>query len=192
MKRTPEFFNTESKLGILGYALLFILLCATASARHAGATVIEGEVSPGVYKPFAVDASGVSYVRKQGATAYQTWLASAVRTASSNTATFSNTEGWSGVYVFCAITAAPGAETLVFSVQSVNPIDSTATNIAANTAINTTGSIMLLVAPSVTNVTATTTTHTANTILPYNWRLRVTHSGGGNWTYACSYSMIGM
>lgn len=159
------------------YLLVFILALISGYC-YGQSAVIRTETTPGNYDNIRS--------RNSGST---TWLASAARTA---TQTLADQTGnlWSGIVVYCNVIAAPGIETLVLSVQNKDLLSLGYVTIAANLAQVATGMITIKVFPTLTSVAAAVTGHTANDTITSTWRLVMTHSGSGSWTYSCSYQLL--
>lgn len=119
-----------------------------------------------------------------------TWLTSAARTS---TQTLADTVSAfaKGILVQCNVTVAPGVETLILAIQRKDSLSSSYITLAANTATTATGMIVVKVYPTFTAVAASATGQTANDTLGITWRLLMTHSAAGSWTYSCSYQLLG-
>lgn len=117
------------------------------------------------------------------------WLPSAARTT---TQTLTDQTGIDAraITVYCNVSVAPGVETLTVSVQERDPLSGVYTTIAANTATTATGLITIKLGPTITAVAAGLTGQIVNVQLPYIWRLVVTPSASGSWTYSCNYVLM--
>ena len=173
--------------------LLLAALLGYSSFALAQSAIIRGEsATPGVYETIKTT-GGVLHVTPQtppvsnsGAT---TWLASGVRATTQTLADQTNTL-YRGIVAACDITVVPGGDTLTLSVQVKETAGGTYITKAANSAKVATGQIVLNVWPAITPVAATTSGHTVSDILWNTWRLVMTHSGAGNFTYSCSYQLL--
>lgn len=117
-------------------------------------------------------------------TVQATALASAARTATTSTADITNHRG-RGVIAWLNVTAVPSVETLTFTIQGKEPVSGAYYTILASTASATTGLVTLEVGPGTTaaaNVRAAVQ-------LPRVFRLTVTHSASGSFTYSVAYCL---
>jgi len=97
----------------------------------------------------------------------------------------------SGLIAYCNVTAAPGVETLQLVLEEQDPASGTWSQVTATTATTVAGMIKLKVKPSIAAVAASVSGVTIQDILPATWRLRVVHSGAGNWTYSLGIILYG-
>lgn len=108
-----------------------------------------------------------------------TVLASAVRSASLNSADLKNYAG-RGVTLTVDVTAVPGTDTVTFTLQGKDPASGKYYTILASAAVSTTGTFQLRVYPGLTAAANLT----ASDVLPLDWRVAVSHSAGTNFTYS--------
>lgn len=139
---------------------------------------------PTVSFPYSYDEFGNNWDRYRGTTD-RTLLASAVRNASNNSADFINFNHKGGFFFF-DVTAVPGAVTVTLNVQGKDPTSGTYFTILSSAAIVAVSFTVLRVFPALTAVA----TLTANDILPRIYRVTVTHSGAGDFTYSVGNSLV--
>lgn len=118
-----------------------------------------------------------------------TVLASAQRTASNNSADQVNHNA-AGVLVYCNVTNVPGVDTVQFIVQVKDPVSGTYINLVTDTAVAASGMRALLVYPGA-GAASGDINAVRNGPLPRTWRVRVVHSGSGQFTYSVGYCLIG-
>lgn len=91
-----------------------------------------------------------------------------------------------GAVIFLSITAVPGVDTVTLSVTGKDPVSGSYVTIFTGAAESATGTKMYTIYPGVTE--------TANvdmaTVLPTVWRVTVTHSGAGSFTYSVAASVV--
>jgi hypothetical protein len=95
-----------------------------------------------------------------------TVLASAARTASVNSAVFTNV-GYRGLHLVIDATAAADTPSVVFTIQGYSPLGDDYYTILASAAITGTGTTVLRVYPGLTAANNTV----ANDVLPHLWRV---------------------
>ena len=120
----------------------------------------------------------VALTTKDANAGMETLLASAARTATTSTADQQKVVN-RGVYVFLKVTAVPTVETLTVTIQGKD-VDGTYYTILASTASAATGTVTLKVYPGLPN----TANVSSNEVLPDLWRVTVTHSASGSFTYS--------
>jgi hypothetical protein len=135
--------------------------------------------------------NGTTYDRVRGNTD-ETLLASAVRSATTNSDDQTNYNG-RGVALILNATANPGGgETLSLKVQAIDPVSGGYVDLAdagvVLTAAN--GTAVLLVYPGVVDSDLGSSIFGKSGVLPRSWRAVVTHSAGGNWTYSLAAAVI--
>jgi hypothetical protein len=113
--------------------------------------------------------NGATFDRQRGNTEF-TILASAVRSASNNSADFTNYNS-TRLFAFLNITAVPGADTITVAIQSKDPVSG---NYATTLSGTAQGAVGLSVIP----------TTAIGVIVPRTFRVLVSHSGAGNFTYS--------
>lgn len=119
-------------------------------------------------------------------------LASAARTATTNSADIANL-GWRGVQVVINATANPGGgETLALSVQGKDVVSGSYYDIAASGTVLTAGNGIkaLTVYPGVLAADGATGNTQKSAAVPATFRVVVTHSSSGSWVY--SVSIVGL
>lgn len=138
----------------------------------------------------AVPTTPTGNVAAAGANTEGTALASAVRAASTSSSDLTNYNA-RGVMLFVNITANPGGgETLTPKIEAKDPISGTYARLgAAFTAINAGGGNAMYTYVFFPAVTAGQDGNN-NAVLPKTWRVTVTHSASGNWTYSVGYCTL--
>lgn len=134
------------------------------------------------------NAGGSTWVR-QRSNFEAVLLASAARTASTNSADQTNQNG-RVLALFLNVTGNPGgAETLTVQVQWKDPVSTGYQNLTTFPAIAaaTNGSWVYLVGLGVAETVATANLEVQSVTLPRTWRATVTHSAAGSWTYSLGY-----
>ena len=124
-------------------------------------------------------------------------LASAARTATTSTPVQTDVQH-TGVRLFLNATANPGgAETLTVSIEMVDPVaykDGTVVSSAitafAATAAAANDEYVYELYPGSVETSATANHEVQGGSLPTLWRVKVTHSGAGSWTYTLGYDLI--
>lgn len=107
-----------------------------------------------------------------------TVLASAVRTATLNSADM--TPGGKGVDLVIDVTAAPGAQTLTPKIQKKDNVSGKYIDVLTGAAIGGVSTVNMRVYPGI----AVAANLSASDVLTDTWRVVVTHSAAGNWTYS--------
>lgn len=105
---------------------------------------------------------------------------SAVRNASSSSADQQN-YNFRGVTLYVNITVAPGAETVTMKLEGKDGLSGNYVTFFQSAALNAAGQFTYQMFPG--NV-AGLLTGAASLALPQVWRVTMTHSAGGNWTYS--------
>lgn len=105
-------------------------------------------------------------------------FASAVRTASANS-TDQDVSPYLGCLVFINMTAVPGVDTVIFTLEGKDELSGTYYTILATTAIVATGLTVLRVFPGL----VAAANATVNDVLPRTIRVRTTHSAASSFTY---------
>ena len=114
-----------------------------------------------------------------------TLLASAARTATTSSADQTNYNG-QAVAVTFNITAVPGVETLTLKIEAKDPVSGAYTTLLTGAAQSGTGTTRLRVG---TNITASANVAAAD-VLGRTWRVTVTHSAAGSFTYSVGYDVM--
>lgn len=135
---------------------------------------------------------------RQRNNAEATLLASAARTATTNSPDQTNYNG-RGVVVTLDVTATPNnAETLTVAIQSKGPVSGKYVTISAFTALvasalgatPTTATFVFSLYPGVAETAAVGNHEAQALVLPRTWRVLVTHSAGGSWTYTVGAATV--
>ena len=117
-------------------------------------------------------------------------LASAARTATTNSTDQDNIDA-SGVIVFLDVTSAGGGgETLALSVQAKDPVSANYVTLLAFGTQTATGTYAYTVYPAAAETTAVSSHEVQALPIPRTWRVKVTHSASASWTYSVGYSVI--
>jgi hypothetical protein len=141
--------------------------------------------------------NGTTWDRARGVTE-GTLLASAARTTTTNSADQTNYNA-TGVVISVDFTATPNnAETITVSLQAKDPVSAKYVTITAFTALTasalgatpTTETYLYSLYPGALETAATAKHEVQALALPRTWRVAMTHSAGGSWTYSVGYSLI--
>lgn len=122
----------------------------------------------------------------------ETILASAVRTATIQTASFINYNHRGAMFTL-NVTANPGAdETLAFNVYHIEPVADGAVVIYFKTGLsqNANRKISFVLYPGAVETVAATYLEAQAIPLPREYQIGIGHSGSGNWTYSVSADYI--
>lgn len=114
-----------------------------------------------------------------------TLLSSAVRTATTNSTTQTNYNG-RGVSIIINVTVAPAVETLTLAVQVQDSISGTWVTMQTGAAMTGTGTTRIVLYPGIGAVSNLA----FSDVLARTWRVLVTHSASGSWTYSVSSAVI--
>lgn len=166
-------------------ALFVGMIGVVLGARAQGNPIIRGEVSPGVYTNFAVNASGylltsstLTNVQTQAvAIPIGTYTSTQTQAVQVNTA-------YSSINIICNITAVPVLQNITIRLQYLDS-GNNAYTVLDSAAIGTTGVARLEGGRGVSRITNVQ----LGTNLANRWRIQVAHSAGGNFTYGCEYSL---
>lgn len=116
-----------------------------------------------------------------------TLMASAARTATTSSPNQVNYNA-RGVIVVMNITAVPGVDTVTLAIQGIDPASGNVYVISSDAAIGETGLRQVLVYPG---AGAEVSMEKISPVpLPRTWRVAVTHSGSGSFTYSIGYQLI--
>ncbi len=119
-----------------------------------------------------------------------TLLASAARTASKTSDAQVNTTS-RGVGLFLDVTANPGgAETLTVKIEWVDPVSGKVRAITAFSAIPAATNATYLYTLYPGALSSVTNQEVQQGALPKGWRVTVTHSSTGEWTYSLGYCLL--
>lgn len=114
-----------------------------------------------------------------------TALASAARTSTTNASDIVNYNG-RGVAIWFDITAVPGAQTVTLTVEVKDPVSGKYSQVFAGAAESGIATRFYEVYPGITE----TSNVDVSVALPRTFRVVVTHSGGGSFTYSVGYCII--
>jgi hypothetical protein len=103
-------------------------------------------------------------------------LASAVRNASTNSADITNYNG-SNVLIILNITAVPGVDTITPKIQAKDPVSGSYVTLVTGTAQAANGAFFTSLPAALLGCLSRT------------WRVNITHSGAGNFTYSVGYTI---
>lgn len=113
-------------------------------------------------------------------------LASAARTATVESATFTNYNA-RGAHIVIDVSAITATPSIVVKVQGQNPANLTQFyDILVSTAIVATGTTILKVYPGITTIPNAS----ASDILPWGWRVRVEHADTDSITYSVAANVV--
>ena len=87
------------------------------------------------------------------------------------------------------VTAVPGVDTVQLVLEEIDPLSGAVATLAATTATAVIGLVRLKLFPAITAVAATVAGITVQDNMPPNWRLRVVHSAGTNFTYSLGVTL---
>lgn len=90
----------------------------------------------------------------------------------------------SGVIAYLNVTAVPGIDTVQLVLEEQDPASGTWTQVCATLPQVATGMIKLKVKQAIAVAAATVSLVQSQDTMPAIWRLRVVHSGAGNFTYS--------
>lgn len=120
--------------------------------------------------------NGVTWDRARANTEFE-MLSAAVRNATTTSADFTNYNASKALFFLNVSAAAGGGQTLIMSVQAKDPV-------SGNYFTLITGA-----ATAITGLTVVSISGLAANILTRTFRVTVTHSGVGNWTYSVGASL---
>lgn len=89
-----------------------------------------------------------------------------------------------GIIVYLNITVVPGVDTVQLAIEEQDPASGNWSTIVSTLPIAVTGLVKLKLKQAIAVIAATTTLVQAQDTLPAEWRVRVIHSGVGNFTYS--------
>ena len=90
----------------------------------------------------------------------------------------------SGIIAYLNVTAVPGVDTIQLVLEEQDSVSGVWSTITATTPTTVTGMVRLKVKQAIAAIAASTTQVQLQDTLPGIWRLRVAHSGAGNFTYS--------
>lgn len=155
---------------------------------------MHGRVGENNWAPVAVNAAGGFLT---GASSSGTALASAARTATTDSADI--VSSGSGVVLAVDFTATPNnTETMTVAIQMKDPVSGkyvtmtvfTALTASALGATPTTETYLFTLYPAAAETAATAKHEVQALPCPRTFRVRMTHSAAGSWTYSVGYSLI--
>lgn len=112
-------------------------------------------------------------------------LASTARTASNNSADFINKHNV-GAHFIIDVTVVPSVETVTFTVQGKDSVSGKYYDLIVSAALVATGTVILKVYPGITVVANLS----VSDILPDTYRVKVTHSASGSFTYSIASNLV--
>ena len=112
-------------------------------------------------------------------------LASAARTASVNSADFTNVN-CKGLHLIINITTIVATPTVIFSIQGKDPVSGVYYDILKTTSLNSTGRTVLKVYPGIGQIVNAA----ASDILPRTWRVEVVNFDADSITYSVGAQMV--
>jgi hypothetical protein len=121
-----------------------------------------------------------------GSPEVRTLLASAARTATTNSGDQPNIRGHRGVEVVINVSAAADTPSVVFTIQGRDPVSGEYYTILASAAVTGTGVTILRAFPGATAANNTV----ANFLLPAVWRVLATHADTDSITYSVSGTLL--
>lgn len=95
----------------------------------------------------------------------------------------------SGIIAYLNVTAVPGTDTLQMILEEQDPASGVWALVTSTNANANTGMIRLKVKQAIAAIVATQTQVQVQDTLPPVWRLRVVHSGVGNFTYSLGIAL---
>lgn len=119
-----------------------------------------------------------------------TVLASAVRAASNQSPEFSNEGTYRGLLMFLNITAVPGVQTITLNIEAQDILTGVWQTYAIIPATAATGNLYILVYPGAVETLAIGNLTVQGLPLPRRWRVNMSHSGAGNFTYSVSAQLL--
>lgn len=135
----------------------------------------------GVY-PFAFN--GTTWDRQRN-NINETVLASAARTATVQSADFTNYNG-RGLHLVIAVSAVTATPSVVFTIQGKDAVSGLYYTVLTSAAITATGTTVLKVYPGIT----ASANASASDILPRTWRVDATHANADSISYSVGASVI--
>lgn len=120
-----------------------------------------------------------------------TLLSSSARTASTQSLMQDNA-GWAHAIIIVDVTVGAAAETLTPQVEAYIPTSDTWEPITAfaATATGYTGEKVYIIGPGVVETAAISDQEVAGVPIPVKWRVNITHSSTGSWTYSVVVHLI--
>ncbi len=115
-----------------------------------------------------------------------TVLASAARTATTNSATFANQQGHRGLHLIIDVTAAADTPSVVFTLQGHSPLGDDYYTILASAAVTGAGTSVLRVYPGL----AAATNVAVSDCLPGSWRVAAVHADSDSITYSVAAVLL--
>ena len=168
-------------------AILAVLLLAASSLVYSQSAIIRSQNPSNIYE--SAKSSGGALHTVEPVITSAVWLASAARTATVTQADQTLNSRHRGIDVICNVTVVPTVETLILSIQKKD-VQGNYVTLAANSAQAAAGVIRVKTHPNFVLVAAAVTGHTTNDILGDTYRLVMTHSASGSFTYGCTYQLI--
>lgn len=119
-----------------------------------------------------------------------TALPSAVRAAATATDWFYNNGTFKGILAFLDITVVPGVQTIQLNIETEDVLTGVLQTYAVGTTRVGTGNTYFLLYPGAVETIGIGNLEVQALPLPGKWRIRVTHSGAGNFTYSVSVQQL--
>jgi len=94
-----------------------------------------------------------------------------------------------GAYIVLNVTAVPGVDSITLAIDGKDPVSGQYFTLLTGSALTTTGARVYLVYPGAP-AAAGGITATTGFPLPMTWRVRITHSGTGNFTYSVAALVV--
>jgi hypothetical protein len=120
-----------------------------------------------------------------------TLLSSAVRNTTTTSSEQTNARH-RGLLIFWDVTAVTAGQTVQPQIQAKDPVSGQWVTVMQGNAQSGAGVQGFLLYPGHTTTIAGfgNVTQASSASLPRTWRLRVAHSGGGNWTYSAGFCLL--
>lgn len=119
------------------------------------------------------------FVTSRDVNANATVLASAARTATTTSDTFTNLHS-RRAHIIIDVTVAPGVDTVTPKIEGYDAVSGKYYTLLTGAAISSTGTTVLKIGPGL----AASANVSAADFLPLKWRVTMTHSAGTSFTYS--------
>ncbi len=119
------------------------------------------------------------FVTSRDVNANATVLASAARTATTTSDTFTNLHSRQA-HLIIDVTVAPGVDTVTPKIEGYDAVSGKFYTLLTGSAISTTGTNVIKIGPGL----AASANVSAADFLPLKWRVTMTHSAGTSFTYS--------
>lgn len=144
----------------------------------------EGAIVAAIQCQYNRQGSGAGYVALS-TNESDTLLPSAVRATTTNGSDQTNFH-YKGLHVIFDITAVPGVDTVLLTIQGKDPVSGKYYTILAGAAEVGIATRVYKVCPGITAAANVS----VSDLLPRDWRIIVTHSGAGNFTYSVGAQLV--